>query len=96
MAARQVKCIKSKTGAPRHEYITHVGGDWGYNNARLIITEAEAIRDIDTSTHSYYVSDRNGDIAHVKVVTHTNGKRFLTTNPDNTTADNLSKLPECN
>jgi len=95
MAKRQVTCVKSKTGAPRHEYITHIGGTWGYNGAKEIITEAQAISDINYSIHSYFVKDSKGDEAIVKVVTHSNGKKFLTTNPDYTTNDNLSKLNEC-
>jgi hypothetical protein len=96
MARRQVTCIKSKTGAPRHEYITHIGGYWGYNNAKEIITEAQAITDIDNGTHVYFTKDDRGIEATVKVVKHTNGKRFLTTNPDKVQDDNLSKLNECN
>jgi len=95
MARRQITCIKSKTGAPRHEYITHIGGYWGWNNTKVIITEADAIQDIDSGNNSYFVKDSRGDEATVKIVKHSNGKRFLTTYPDNTTADNLSKLTEC-
>lgn len=95
MARRQVTCIKSKTGAPRHEYITHIGGYWGWNNSKAIITEAEAIRDIDTNTNSYFVKDSRGDEANVKVITHHNGRRFLTTVADSTTMDNLAHLSEC-
>jgi hypothetical protein len=96
MARRQVLCIKSLTGASRHEYITHIGGDWGWNGARIIITEADAIRDIDTYTNSYFVRDSRGDEAEVKIVKHQNGKCYLTTRQDNTPADNLSSLRECN
>ena len=96
MARRRVLCIKSRTGAPRHEYITHIGGDWGWNNRREIITESQAISDLMTPvTNSYYVRDSRGDETEVKVVTHSNGKKFLTTNPDYTLNDNLSKLNEC-
>jgi hypothetical protein len=96
MARRRVLCIKSRTGAPRHEYITHIGGDWGLNTQRLVIPESQAISELTPPvTNSYYVRDIRGDEAEVKVVTHFNGKKYLTTNPDYTTNDNLSKLDEC-
>ena len=97
MARRRVLCIKSKTGAPRHEYITHIGGDWlGWNNQREIIPESQAISDLTPPVkNSYYVKDSKGDEAEVRVVTHPNGKKFLTTVADYTTMDNLAKLQEC-
>lgn len=96
MARRRVLCIKSRTGAPRHEYITHIGGDWGLNNQRLIIPESQAILDLTYPvTNSYYIKDSKGDEAEVRVVTHPNGKKFLTTVADYTTMDNLAKLQEC-
>ncbi len=95
MARRQVKCIRTKYAAQPHEYITHIGGDWGYNSARVVITEAEAIKDISTNTHSYFVRDKNGDEAEVSVVHHPSGKDYLRTQRDLTKADNLSQLPLC-
>ncbi len=95
MARRQVKCIKTKYAAQPHEYITHIGGDWGYNNARMVILEAEAIMDINTHTHTYFVKDIYGDEAEVLVVRHPSGKDYLRTHRDLTKADNLSQLPLC-
>lgn len=94
MARRQIKCIRQIIWRDRHERITHVGGDWGYNNARVVITEDEAMRDINTNTHSYFVRDARGDEAEVIVVRH-HPKNYLRTDPDKTTADNLLSLPEC-
>ena len=95
MARRQVKCIKARVSSLPHEYITHIGGDWGYNNTREVITETEAIKDINNRIHTYFVKDKFGDEAEVVVVHHNSGKDYLRTNRDLTKADNLSQLPLC-
>jgi len=94
--SRQVKCIKQNIGKERHLIITHIGGDWGINNARIVITEADAIRHIKNKIHSYFVQDAKGDKAFVEVIEHKqSGKEFLKTIPDYTKADNLLLLPQC-
>lgn len=93
--ARQVKCIKQSSSNQRHERITHIGGDWGANSKRIIITEKQAIKDIRSNAYSYYVKDAKGDVARVEIIPHPSGKDYLKTVPDYTKADNLLLLPTC-
>lgn len=96
MARRQVKCIRQDSWRERHEKITHIGGDWGIGGTRMVITEAEAIRDLTPPVdNTYFVRDTYGDEAEVQVVTHHNGKKYLRTHRDSTTKDNLLSLPPC-
>jgi len=91
--SREVKCISKMHTPHRHERITHIGGDWGFNGTRVKITQAEAVEDIDNGIYSYFV--RSGtDIAKVIVYSHL-GNRYLKTEADSTTKDNLLSLPEC-
>lgn len=55
--------------------------------------KADAIRDIETETHSYYV-DRAGHRTDVHVVNE-GGKKYLRTTADKTSKNNLDNLPDC-
>lgn len=85
--SRQVKCILQDSWRGREDRITHIGGDWGQ------ITTEEGIRHIENGTYSYYVKVGSDD-AKV-VVASRNGKKYLKTESDNTTVDNLLSLPNC-
>lgn len=54
---------------------------------------ADAIRDIDSNLHTYYV-DRAGYRTDVHVVDAPNGK-YLRTSADRTDRNNLENLPDC-
>ena len=57
------------------------------------ISKAQALKDIDSKTHRYFV--RTGFTeADIHVVKGTTGK-YLRTDPDKTTVDNLDELPDC-
>lgn len=56
--------------------------------------KADAIRDIDGGTHQYYVSWTDGKVTEIKVVNGQSGK-YLRTDHDNTTRNNLDDLPDC-
>ena len=93
VTSRQVKCINKTDRTSRHERISHIGGDWGYNGARIRITEAQAIADIKARTYDYHVRVGNYD---VKVIIDTHlGREYLKTESDSTIIDNLLSLPEC-
>ena len=55
--------------------------------------KADAIRDIDNRLHSYYVLS-NGQRVNIHVVNGQNGK-YLRTDPDKTSRNNLDDLPDC-
>ncbi len=76
-----------KTGKDPDGDITALCGDWGRRS------KAEAISDIENDTHTYYVQagTRRSD-AHV--VDGTTGK-YLRSDPDPSSANNLDNLPDC-
>ena len=53
----------------------------------------DAINDIKTGTHSYYVPWKSGR-TEIGVVNGPNGK-YLRTDRDNTSKNNLNDLPDC-
>lgn len=55
--------------------------------------KAEAIHDIETGTHRYYVTGDGGTV-YVRVVNGPNGK-YLRTTPDPHSSNNLDNLPDC-
>lgn len=55
--------------------------------------KADAIRDIETKTHTYFV-DRAGHRTEVEVVNGPTGK-YLRTVADPTSDNNLDNLPDC-
>lgn len=57
--------------------------------------KAESIQDIETRVHSYYVLYQSGAEVDVVVVKRANGTKYLRTDPDKTTRNNLDDLPDC-
>ena len=57
-------------------------------------SKANAIHDIETGTHSYYVPWSDGTRTPIRVVSGNTGK-YLRTDKDNTTRNNLDDLPDC-
>jgi Protein of unknown function (DUF3892) len=57
-------------------------------------TKAQAISDIDTGAHSYYVLWNDGVKTTIRVVNGLKGK-YLRTDKDSTTRNNLDDLPDC-
>ena len=82
MANRQV----TRTGKTSGD-ITALCGGWGRAN------KTEAIRDIETGTHSYFVHEITPPTA-VSVVNGPNGK-YLRSDADRTSKNNLDNLPNC-
>lgn len=56
-------------------------------------SKADAIRDIESGTHTYYVPWQRGR-TEIRVVNGANGK-YLRTDRDNTSKNNLDDLPDC-
>lgn len=54
----------------------------------------DAISDIETGTHTYYVPWSDGRRTEVRVVNGATGK-YLRTDRDNTPRNNLDDLPDC-
>ncbi len=80
-----------KTGKDSRGDITklcHPGAAWSPR------AKSEAIRDIETGAHTYFVSWPDGVRTEVRVVTGPTGK-YLRTDRDTTTKNNLGDLPDC-
>ena len=85
--SRQVKCINKTEHYSRHEKIRYIGGDWGK------VAESDAIRQIENGLYSYFV--RVGTYTANVIIASYLGRKYLKTDADTTTVDNLLNLPEC-
>lgn len=86
MADRAVR----KTGKDSDGDITRLcdeGENWSPRS------KVDAIYDIDAGLHTYYVPWQSGR-TEIRVASGPNGK-YLRTDRDNTTANNLDDLPDC-
>jgi hypothetical protein len=85
VAERQV----TKTGKDSDGDITSLCSDSWWSP----VSKAQAIKDIEAGDHRYFVK-KSGAEADIHVVKGATGK-FLRTDPDKTTVDNLDDLPDC-
>jgi len=86
MSDRAVK----NTGKDRNADITRLcspGQSWSPRS------KADVIRDIENRIHTYYVPWQSGR-TEIRVVNGANGK-YLRTDRDNTSKNNLNDLPDC-
>jgi hypothetical protein len=86
--AKQIACVNKDDRKNLYERITHVGGSWGK------ITQSEAIQQIETYGELFYVYSL-GHTVRVIVAVSRFGNKYLKTDPDHDTPDNLLNLPEC-
>ena len=87
MAKRYV----TQSGKNRDGDITRLcnpGQSWSPRN------KADVIADIDGSVHEYWVNWTNAPETKIRVVTGAGG-RYLRTDRDTTTRNNLDDLPDC-
>ncbi|HXT20038.1 MAG TPA: DUF3892 domain-containing protein [Thermoanaerobaculia bacterium] len=87
MSRRQV----THSGKDKDRDITALcnpGKDWSPR------PKAAAIQDIEGEEHTYFVRTTEGDDVDVRVRSR-NGRKYLTTAPDETTRNNLDDLPDC-
>lgn len=87
MAAHRVTCITKPASDPRHEAITHLGGD-GWKH-----TVATVISNIETNTHTYYTFD-GSKASTVEVVKGPTAK-YVRADADSSSKNNLLSLPAC-
>ncbi|MFN3754505.1 DUF3892 domain-containing protein [Flavobacterium sp.] len=91
--SHEIKCINKSDRTNIHERIVNVGGI-NSDGTRWKITETEAINGIESGTWLFYVS--NG-VSRVNVIIAKSaaGYKYLKTEADNSTSNNLLYLPEC-
>ena len=97
MSDYRVTCITKPHPNSPHEHITHIGGPDGIQGKIWKITREEAIRLIDSKTHTFHVKDpKTGKQSAVGVVRPTDGRApFLRTHADGVWNDNLLSLMQC-
>jgi len=92
--ARQVMCINKQDRDNPHERILFIGGVQG--GQRWKHSQTDAIANIESGRESYYVTDQNTkQSVWVIVKTSRLGHKYLTTEADGDTQNNLLSLPEC-
>ena len=81
--------------------VTHTGKDTDGDIVRLCnssvwgkVTKREAIQHIETRLHSYHVQQPGTSRVDVNVVQGSTGK-YLRTDPDPSSSNNLDNLPDC-
>ncbi len=90
---RNVTCINKSDRNSIHEQIVRLGGT-DANGYSWKSSQLQVITDIENGTYRYYVS-RNGTKAKVVVAVSAAGNKYLKTEADSTTSNNLLSLPEC-
>lgn len=90
--AKQVKCINKLPRQNPHERIQNIGGIEG--GVRWKRTQQQAIADIEANPQSYFCTDQKGNSVWIVVATH-NGNKYIKTQNDDSSQNNLLSLPEC-
>jgi hypothetical protein len=87
----QIKCVNKRARQNPHERIQNVGGI--DNGSAWKITEETAIQGMESGKWKFYVSAGTRSV-WVVIATHS-GRKYLKTEPDGYSPDNLLSLPEC-
>lgn len=89
----QIQCINKIPRQDPNESITHVGGQ-STDGSRWKLPLADAIGKIERGEWKFYVSV-NGTSTWVVVAVSRANNRYLRTESDSSTSNNLLSLPEC-
>lgn len=87
----QIKCINKQPRNDPYHRITHVGG---YVTSQWKLTLDDAIGKIERGEWQFYTLSPQGHRQNVVVATRL-GRKYLKTEADHDTPDNLLSLPEC-
>lgn len=90
--SHQVSCIRKDDRQDKYSSITHIGGVNG-SGSRWRLTLDEAISGIETGKWAFY-THVGGHQRWIRVASR-NGRKYLRTEADQDTPDNLLSLPEC-
>jgi hypothetical protein len=92
-AQHEIKCINKTNRSDPHEKISHIGGI-NPDGRRWWITQEEAIAGIETQKWQFYVNV-NGKSVWVVIARSAFGNKYIKTEADGDTPNNLLSLPEC-
>jgi hypothetical protein len=94
--SKQISCVNKIDRENPHERITHIGGT--HNWIKWRITQAEGVRLTEEAKRyglvAFHVGSGN-DKVDVIVKVSAAGHKYLTTEPDGETQNNLLSLSEC-
>jgi Protein of unknown function (DUF3892) len=88
----QITCISKKDRESPHERIESIGGS-NPDGTHWRLSLAEAVADIETGRRSFYVED-GGRRVRVIIAVH-EARKYLKTEADGYSPDNLLSLPQC-
>ena len=88
----EVKCINKSNRFNPHERILNIGG-LNPNGTRWKISQERAIQGIEQGKWHFYV--RIGVVAIDVIIATHNGNKYIKTQNDGLTPNNLLSLPEC-
>ncbi len=88
----QVRCINKDDRQDKYNRITHIGG-LNADGTRWRLTLDEAINAIETGKWKFFT--HVGGHSRWVLVASRNGRKYLRTEADQDTPDNLLSLPEC-
>lgn len=88
----EIKCINKNPREDAYRAITHVGG---YVTSQWKLTLADAIDKIERREWEFYTTSPQGHRRKVVVAVSRFGNKYLKTEADQDTPDNLLSLPEC-
>ena len=92
-SSHEIKCINKENRENIHERIINIGGI-NADSTRWKISQLNAIKGIEDKKWEFYVGQ---GIKKVKVIVavSASGYKYLKTENDNTSTNNLLSLPEC-
>lgn len=89
-----IRCIVKNDRLSPYEAIQYVGGI-NSDGTRWKQTQQQTVQEIDSGEWTYESIGSDGSRANVVTATSRFGHRYLKTEPDRDTPDNLLSLPRC-
>lgn len=89
----QIDCIRKTHGQKLPPHITHISGKKPDGHAWKI-SHRYAIDSIEAGNWEFYINTNNGENVKVVVAKSSHGSKFLKTELDGDTPENLLQLPE--